>query len=164
MIRPADPHHHRRPVPRAGAFAALGAYIAARGLKHSRQRDQIAHTFLAMDGHVSVEDVVERVRREDPKVSVATVYRTMKLLADCGLAIPRQFGSEGQTRWEAAAGRPHHDHLICTRCGEIVEFANERIEHLQESVAKQHGFEVESHRLELYGRCAKCRPAAEAKP
>jgi Fur family ferric uptake transcriptional regulator len=164
MMRPPDPHRRRPAAPSAGAVAALGAYIAQRGLKHSRQRDQIAHTFLAMDGHVSVEDVVARVRREDPRVSVATVYRTMKLLADCGLAIPRQFGGDGQTRWEAAAGRPHHDHLICTRCGEIVEFANDRIEHLQERVAKQHGFEVESHRLELYGRCARCRRAAEEKP
>jgi Fur family ferric uptake transcriptional regulator len=110
-----------------------------------------------------VEDVVARVRRDDPHVSVATVYRTMKLLADCGLAIPRQFGGDGQTRYEAAAGRAHHDHLICTRCGEIVEFANERIEHLQELVARRHGFEVESHRLELYGRCASCR-RAEATP
>ncbi|HEX9242418.1 MAG TPA: transcriptional repressor [Anaeromyxobacter sp.] len=159
-----DPLHRRAPAPSAGAVTRLGAYIAERGLKHSRQRDQIAHAFLGMAGHVSVEDVVARVRREDPRVSVATVYRTMKLLADCGLAIQRQFGGEGQTRWEAAAGRPHHDHLICTRCGEIVEFANERIELLQERVAKQHGFEVESHRLELYGRCARCRRAAEEKP
>ena len=110
-----------------------------------------------MGGHVSVEELVARVRRIDPRISVATVYRTMKLLADCGLAIPRQFGGDGQTRYESAAGRPHHDHLICTTCGEIVEFANERIESLQALVARRHGFEVESHRLELYGRCAACR-------
>ena len=160
MIRVLDPHH-RRPAgsQKAGAVARLGDYIAERGLKHSRQRDRIAETFLAMGGHVSVEDVVARVRREDPRVSVATVYRTMKLLADCGLAIPRQFGGDGQTRYESAAGRPHHDHLICTSCGDIVEFANERIEHLQESVARNHGFEGESHRLELFGGCGRCRRA-----
>jgi Fur family ferric uptake transcriptional regulator len=94
---------------------------------------------------------------------MATVYRTMKLLADCGLAIPRQFGG-GQTRYEPAAGRAHHDHLICTACGEIVEFANERIESLQALIARRHGFEVESHKLELYGRCARCRRASEATP
>jgi Fur family ferric uptake transcriptional regulator len=164
MIRLSDPHRRAAVARSLGPVEALGAYIAERGLKHSRQRDRIAETFLGMAGHVSVEDVVARVRREDPRVSVATVYRTMKLLADCGLAVARQFGGDGQTRWEAAAGRPHHDHLICTRCGEIVEFANERIEHLQEAVAKRHGFEVESHRLELYGRCARCRRAAEEKP
>lgn len=148
---------------RGSARAVLGAYIAERGLKHSRQRDRIVETFFAMGGHVSVEELVARVRRIDPRISVATVYRTMKLLADCGLAAPRHFGG-GQTRYEAAAGRAHHDHLICTGCGEIVEFANERIESLQESVARRHGFEVESHKLELYGRCARCRAAREASP
>lgn len=143
--------------------SVLCAYIAEKGLKHSRQRDRIAETFFAMGGHVSVEELVARVRRLDPRISVATVYRTMKLLADCGLAIPRQFGGS-QTRYEAAAGRAHHDHLICTGCGEIVEFANERIESLQTMVARRHGFAVESHKLELYGRCARCRAAREASP
>jgi Fur family ferric uptake transcriptional regulator len=141
----------------------LGAFIAEKGLKHSRQRDRIAETFFAMGGHVSVEELVARVRRLDPRISVATVYRTMKLLADCGLAVPRHFGGS-QTRYEAAAGRGHHDHLICTGCGEIVEFANEKIETLQALVARRHGFEVESHKLELYGRCARCRSASEATP
>jgi Fur family ferric uptake transcriptional regulator len=92
-------------------------------------------------------------------VSLATVYRTMKLLAESGLASARQFG-DGQTRYEAAAGRGHHDHLICTGCGAIVEFANARIESLQSLVARRHGFEVENHKLELYGRCGRCRRAA----
>ena len=155
----------RKGAPRAPATPAdaLCAYIEEKGLKHSRQRDRIAETFFAMGGHVSVEELVARVRRIDPRVSVATVYRTMKLLADCWLAIPRQFGG-GQTRYEAAAGREHHDHMICTRCGEIVEFANERIESLQELVARKHGFQVETHKLELYGRCARCRGATEVTP
>src|SRR5512134_2005190 len=98
--------HDRQRAPRAAggsgsAFAALGEYIAEKGLKHSRQRDRIVETFLAMGGHVSVEELVARVRRIDPRISVATVYRTMKLLADSGLALPRQFGG-GQTRYEAA--------------------------------------------------------------
>jgi Fur family ferric uptake transcriptional regulator len=152
--RSSSPRPARAAVP---ALAALGAHIERHGLKHSRQRERIAQTFLSMGGHVSVEEVVARVRREDPRVSVATVYRTMKLLAECGVAVPRQFGGDGQTRYESATGRPHHDHLICTSCGDIVEFANERIESLQETVAKRHGFEVQSHRLELYGRCARCR-------
>jgi Fur family ferric uptake transcriptional regulator len=154
-----DGDRHRAPRPGGGggpAFAALGEYLAEKGLKHSRQRDRIVETFLAMGGHVSVEELVARVRRIDPRISVATVYRTMKLLADSGLAVPRQFGG-GQTRYEAASGKPHHDHLICTTCGEIVEFANERIESLQDLVARRHGFAVESHKLELYGRCARCR-------
>ena len=142
--------------------AALGAYIEERGLKHSRQRERIAQAFFAMGGHVTIEDLVVRVRRDDPRVSVATVYRTMKLLADCGLASARQF-NDGHTRYEPAVGRAHHDHLICTTCGDIVEFANEKIESLQAEVARRHGFDVESHRLELYGRCVRCRAAPEAR-
>jgi Fur family ferric uptake transcriptional regulator len=141
---------------RSTPAAALSAYIEEKGLKRSRQRERIADTFFAMRGHVSVEELAARVRARDPRVSLATVYRTMKLLADSGLATARQFG-DGQTRYEGAAGKHHHDHLICTACGEIVEFANDEIEHLQERVARDHGFEVERHKLELYGRCARCR-------
>ncbi len=157
---------HRPPGPGGddeSPAAALGEYITEKGLKHSRQRDRIVETFFGMGGHVSIEELVARVRRLDPRISVATVYRTMKLLADSRLAVPRQFG-RGQTRYEAASGKPHHDHLICTTCGEIVEFANERIESLQDLVARRHGFQVESHKLELYGRCARCRREVEAAP
>ncbi len=138
------------------AVAQMGAFIAERGLKQSRQRNLIVETFYAIGGHVPVERLVAEVRRQEPRVSVATVYRTMKLLAECGLALPRQFG-EAQTLYEPAGGRGHHDHLICTACGRIVEFENQRIEALQRRVARTHGFEVESHKLELYGRCAGCR-------
>jgi Fur family ferric uptake transcriptional regulator len=138
------------------ALSRLDAWLEERGLKHSRQRNIIVETFFAMGGHVPVEALVARVRSEDARVSVATVYRTMKLLAECGLAIPRRF-DDGQTRYEPAGHRGHHDHLICTGCGEIVEFENERIEELQTRVARSHGFEVDSHKLELYGRCEACR-------
>ena len=153
----------RGPDQARAAVAQMGAFIAERGLKQSRQRNLIVETFYAIGGHVPVERLVAEVRRQEPRVSVATVYRTMKLLAECGLAQPRQFG-EAQTLYEPAGGRGHHDHLICTGCGEIVEFANEKIESLQELVARRHGFEVESHKLELYGRCARCRSAKEATP
>jgi Fur family ferric uptake transcriptional regulator len=157
-------------APRAGVVAlrtALVAHLEQRGLKHSRQRELVAEVFFDAGGHVAVEELTRRVRAEDPRVSVATVYRTMKLLSECGLAVARQFDG-GQTRYEPGAGRAHHDHLICTSCGEIVEFANPRIEALQVRVAASHGFEVASHKLELYGRCARCRrapraPAGEAR-
>jgi Fur family ferric uptake transcriptional regulator len=135
--------------------AVLGDIIAERGLKHSRQRDLIVEAFFSIGGHVPVEALLGRVRQRDARVSAATVYRTMKLLTDCGLAVARQFG-EGLTLYEPGADRHHHDHLICTHCGRIVEFENEQIEVLQLRVAESHGFEVQSHKLELYGRCAAC--------
>lgn len=155
--RPASAAGER---PRLAGRALLEAEISRLGLKHSRQRDLVADVFFAMGGHVSVDQLVAAARRSDPRVSVATVYRTMKLLADCGLASSRQFEGS-QTRYEPAAGRPHHDHLICTRCGAIEEFAEEKIETLQTRVAATHGFKVETHKLELYGRCAACRRAGE---
>jgi len=138
------------------ALSRLGSWLEERGLKHSRQRDVIVETFYGMGGHVPVDGLVARVRSLDARVSVATVYRTMKLLAECGIAVPRRF-DDGQTRYEPATGRSHHDHLICTGCGRIVEFENEKIEELQIRVARSHGFEVDSHKLELYGRCDRCR-------
>jgi Fur family ferric uptake transcriptional regulator len=150
---------HRDPL------AALGAFLQRSGLKHSRQREAIAQTFFEMGGHVPVEALVARVREQDPRVSVATVYRTMKLLAECGLAVPRRFG-DGQTRYEPADRRhgDAHDHLICTSCGAILEFESERISELQRRVARRHGFEVERRRVELYGRCAGCRRGAGEEP
>lgn len=161
LARAPAPSRPHGAVAEPSPAAALGAYIEERGLKRSRQRERIAAAFFSMGGHVTVDQLVERCRRDDPRMSVATVYRAVKLLAESGLATARQFG-DGQTRYEPAAGKEHHDHLICTACGDIIEFANERIETLQALVARRHGFEVESHRLELYGRCARCKPARAA--
>ncbi len=136
----------------------LRDFITSNGLKNSRQRELIAETFFASDGHLSVDELLERVRVEDPKVGQATVYRTMKLLAKCGLAEVRQFG-DGHSRYEhiAVGDHEHHDHLICTSCGLIVEFVNPEIEQLQERVAAAHGFVVIHHKMELYGTCTECQ-------
>ena len=138
----------------------LDRYMAERGLKSTRQRSLIIDIFFGMHGHLSVEEVWARVRQDDPRVSVATVYRTMKLLAESGLAHARNFG-DGQTRYEPAVGREHHDHLICTRCGTIIEFENDQIERMQDAVARKHGFKVTSHKMELYGLCKSCQKAVE---
>lgn len=135
--------------------------MSERGLKSTRQRSLIIDLFFEMHGHLSVEDVWSRVRQDDPRVSVATVYRTMKLLSEAGLAHARNFG-DGQTRFEPAVGREHHDHLICTRCGTIIEFENDQIERMQDAVARRHGFKVTSHKMELYGLCKSCQKSAES--
>lgn len=138
----------------------LDRYMSERGLKSTRQRSLIIDIFFDMHGHLSVEDVWSRVRQDDPRVSVATVYRTMKLLSESGLAHARNFG-DGQTRYEPAVGREHHDHLICTRCGTIIEFENDQIERMQDAVARRHGFKVTSHKMELYGLCKSCQKSLE---
>jgi Fur family ferric uptake transcriptional regulator len=144
-------------------LTVLRDYVATRGLKFTRQREVIAETFFRSGGHLKVEDLLERAREVDPQVSLATVYRTMKLLTECGLASPHRFGDR-HTRYEPAEGEDeHHDHLICTACQRIVEFYDPRIEALQEQVAAANGFRVTSHRMELYGICEACTAARAAR-
>lgn len=149
-------------VDRSEREALIARFIESRGLKSTRQRHLILETFFQLDGHFSVEELWAKVRERDRRVSVATIYRTMKLLAESGLAHARNFG-DGQTRYEPAFGREHHDHLICTRCGTIIEFENDRIEQMQDAVAKKHGFRVTSHKMELYGLCKACQKAVDAE-
>jgi len=163
---PRATSHEKRPGRKppdvsAAARARLASWISSRGLKGTRQRDVIVEAFFSQSGHLSVDELLEKVTERDPTIGAATVYRTIKILTDAGLASARHFEG-GQTRYEAALDRHHHDHLICTSCHEIFEFENERIEELQESVARDHGFTVTHHKLELYGLCRKCR--AEQQP
>ena len=127
-----------------------------KGLKSTRQREVILDEFLRLGSHISTEELYLRLRRKNPQLGYATVHRTLKLFAECGIAEQRHFG-DGQARYEASDLDEHHDHLICVTCGRIVEFEDPRIERLQEEVARQHGFSIERHRLELYGCCESCR-------
>lgn len=130
-------------------------YSRKHGLKSTQQRDLIVEQFLRSSGHISIDDLLAKVRKKSPKVGYATVYRTMKLLTDAGVAAARQFG-DGQTRFERADGDGHHDHLICNQCGLILEFENDAIEKLQEEMAESlGGFKLVRHKLELYGICPK---------
>ncbi len=133
----------------------LNAYMAKKGLRSTDQRKLIVETFFRADNHVSIEELLAKVRAKDPRVGYATVYRTLKLLTECGVANERRFG-DGLTRYELADDVTHHDHLICVECGDITEFEEPRIEELQDLVARVHGFELRSHKHELYGICAKC--------
>lgn len=143
-------------------IATFHRYLAESGLKATKQRNLIVRTFLESMGHISAEELYRRVKRRDPRIGLVTVYRTLRLLREAGLAEERQFG-EGHALFEVGS-RGHHDHLICTRCGKIVEFANDAIEALQEEVAKQYGFTILAHKHELYGLCTTCQaPARKGK-
>jgi Fur family ferric uptake transcriptional regulator len=130
------------------------SYLQSQGLNTTQQRDAIVEQFLRSRDHVSIDELLAKVRKRNRRIGYATVYRTLKLLVDSGLANKRQFG-DGQTRYEVAG--EHHDHLICTECGKILEFEDEEIERLQERIAARLGFSVTGHRHELYGLCAKAR-------
>ncbi len=134
----------------------LSEYLAAKNLKSTSQRDTILNVFVEAGRHLSAEELYARVKKSHPGIGYATVYRTMKLLAEAGLAQERRF-EDGFTRYEHASRDAHHDHLICTRCGAIIEFENESIEALQQDVARKNRFKVLSHKLELYGLCTGCQ-------
>ena len=137
------------------ASEQLSEFLAGQGLKSTRQRNNIFAVFVSAGRHLSAEELTLLVKKTDAGIGYATVYRTMKLLAEAGLAHERRF-EDGITRFEYNAAKGHHDHLICTRCGRIIEFENEKIEELQRGVAKKNRFTVHSHKLELYGFCADC--------
>lgn len=130
-------------------------YLNRTGLKATRQRELIARAFFATTKHVSAEALYRRVGGRHPRIGLVTVYRTLKLLKDAGLAHERQFG-DGRALFEHASSERHHDHIICTECGKITEFANFEIEALQEQVVRRLGFSIQYHKLELYGLCRDC--------
>ena len=122
-----------------------------RGLRLTKQREQVFRIVLGAEGHLSAEDLHRKVREENRSIGFATVYRTLRVLVDCGLIEARQFG-DGVQRYESAAG-DHHDHMICVDCGSVFEFEDDEIERLQTEAAAARGFEIVSHRLDIYIRC-----------
>jgi Fur family ferric uptake transcriptional regulator len=138
----------------------LADYMDRHGLRSTAQRRLVTETFFKSDGHLSIEDLWAKVRRRDPRVGYATVYRTLKLLRDSGIASERRFG-DGVSRYEVAHEDEHHDHLICTDCGKIVEFEDHEIEALQDALARRHGFRLTRHRHELYGTCSDCQAKSD---
>ena len=133
---------------------ALASYLDDHQLKHTRQREAILEVFLQTRGHITSEDLFRKVRELYPRIGHTTVYRTMKILCDAGLATERHF-ENGATRYEIQ--HQHHDHLVCLRCGKIIEFESSTIEGAQDEIAKRHGFRLLRHRHELYGHCSACR-------
>ena len=134
----------------------LQDYMNSNGLRSTAQRRAVADIFFNTDGHLSIEDLLQLVRVQEPRVGYATVYRTLKLMTEAGIAYERRFG-DGMSRYEVAHEDEHHDHLICTECGLIVEFENEEIERLQESLAEVEGFILTRHVHELYGKCVDAK-------
>ena len=127
------------------------AELSARGLKFTRQRQAIAEVIFDTVRHFTLDDILHLARERQSSVGYATVYRTMKLLVECGFAEEHRF-SDGQTRYERKDDA-HHDHMICVRCGWILEFEDDAIEERQSELAHNLGFKVISHRHEIYVEC-----------
>ncbi|RJR21438.1 MAG: transcriptional repressor [Nitrospiraceae bacterium] len=137
----------------------LKNFLKEKGFKSTRQRDLIASEFLEMGEHVTAEELYREISKKYTDIGYTTVYRTLKLLNQSGLAAERVF-ADNLTRYEPLSAEDHHDHLICMKCGSITEFQDLRIERLQERVADEFGFVAVSHKMELYGYCRKCKDNA----
>ena len=138
------------------AIERLKESVKQGGLKLTKQRETICEVFFAQQGHRRADEILNDARTQDKKVSLATVYRTLKLLQEYGFATAHNF-QDGQALFEPSLDiHDHHDHLICTSCQRIIEFFNPEIEKLQTMIAAAHGFSVTNHKMELYGLCSEC--------
>lgn len=130
--------------------------LKANGLKFTIQREVILETLYTSDEHLTPEALHHLIQKKHPELNtgIATVYRTLALLEDSDMVTSLSFGAQGK-KYELGA-KDHHDHLICTQCGSIIEFADEAIEMRQQEVAKELGFKMEEHSMQIYGICKNC--------
>lgn len=142
----------------AGMFPQKEAFLdflARRGMKLTRQRQAVVDEIFRDNGHFEAEELVERLKTNRTRVSRATVYRTLELLRECQLVEKLDFGTH-RSYYEHVSPGEHHDHLICLRCGNVIEFHNERLEALQKEICGNFGFRESYHSLRIFGLCSKC--------
>lgn len=133
----------------------LTDFLKRKGLKQTSQRGVILDSFLSTTMHVSADELHDMIRKQNPRIGFSTVYRTLRLFTDCGLAREVNFG-DGRARFERAFDKSQHGHLICTRCGKTEEFSIGSMQKLIKQITARSGFRAEGHRFEVYGLCKRC--------
>jgi Fur family ferric uptake transcriptional regulator len=131
-------------------------YLLSKNLRLTTQRSLVLDIFLKSEGHLTTEEMYNLVNKKDSSVGHTTVYRTLKLLAECNIAREVDFG-DGFLRYEHEFGHDHHDHLICKSCNKSIEVVDHKLEKLQERMALKHGFKVTGHRMDIFGLCRECQ-------
>lgn len=134
----------------------LANYLRQKGLKKTAQRAAILDTFLSAAKHVSADDLHGMIRKQNPRIGFSTVYRTLRLFTECGIAREVNFG-DGRARFERAVDKGQHGHLICTNCGKTEEFNIGGMQKSINRITSRSGFEAEGHRFEIYGLCKRCK-------
>jgi Fur family transcriptional regulator, ferric uptake regulator len=139
------------------AIEELKKIVKQKGLKYTEQREIVLSILIHAKDHLSAEEVYNDVKAEHPEsnIGIATVYRALSFLEEVDLITSITFGSDGK-KYESNS-KSHHDHLICTECGKIVEFLDEEIEKRQERIAKKNKFKITNHSMQLYGICEDCQ-------
>ncbi len=132
-------------------------YLKSGNYRITPERFYVLEAVMNCDGHFDADELFLQMKTGNKgKVSRATVYNTLDLLQDCGLISKYRFG-ENHSRYEKALGRPHHDHMICLQCGDILEFVNEKVIKIQEEVCAENNFKHQSSTLQIFGVCSKCQ-------
>lgn len=147
----------------AAEKALFYQHIQSEGLRRTNQRELILETFLSAEGHLTSEDLYGLVHKQDDSIGLTTVYRTLKVLTEAGLASEVRFG-DGKTYYEHLYDHEHHDHMICTACGRVIEFVSSEIEALQDEMADKFGFRPTHHSLRMWGLCSDCHERADEVP
>ena len=137
------------------ALEKFERFLEGKSLRLTEARAAIVEAALARSGHYPIEELIADLKRLGIRGSKATVYRTLPLLAEAGIVKPAIVAGDSKS-YETTYGADHHDHLVCSRCGKVVEFEFEQFERLQHEVAGRHGFRLESHHHELLGTCPDC--------
>ncbi len=132
------------------------------GLKHTEQRDTILRTFLETREHLSTDELHRLVKKKDPRIGFTTVYRTLKLLSECGLASEVAF-HDGIARFEHQYNRRSHHHMVCTECGSSVEFFSPEVDKLEQEIGRKHHYLTTRHTFQIYGVCEECRKKTNSR-
>lgn len=139
----------------------LHQHLKKVGLKQTSQRDTILRTFLETHDHLSTDELHRLVQKRDAGIGFTTVYRTLKLLAECGLASEVAF-HDGIARYEHQYNRRSHHHMVCTECGSSVEFFSSEVDQLEKEIGRVHNYATTGHTFQIYGVCEDCRKRQRA--
>ncbi len=139
------------------AINRFRSFLTQKALRMTRERESVVAEMFVVDDHCDAETLFARLRKRRRNVSRATVYRTLDLLVESGLVERVRFATDTFHYEPVRTG--HHDHMVCTRCGAVIEFVSEEIERLQRQACRAHGFQPESHRHVILGICRDCRPS-----
>ncbi|APW66346.1 MULTISPECIES: Fur family transcriptional regulator [Arcobacteraceae] len=139
------------------AIEELKKIVKQKGLKYTEQREIVLNILIHAEDHLTAEEVYNEIKSQDnnSNIGIATVYRALSFLEEVDLITSINFGTDGK-KYESNA-KSHHDHLICTECGKIIEFLDDEIEKRQERIAKKNKFKITSHSMQLYGVCSDCQ-------
>jgi Fur family ferric uptake transcriptional regulator len=142
------------------AIKSFGKYLSSKNLKLTKEREIVLTEIFLHPGHLEAEDLWHNLRKKNKRASRATVYRTLDLLVDSGMVRKVDLG-HGHSHFEHVLGHAHHEHMVCLKCGKVIEFSDKEMEGDLNKLCKKSGFEHTSHRFEIFGRCGRCRKSRQ---